>query len=597
VRLLAAAVLCALVAAAGASAATTPTTAATAPVYDGNGRLVQTPFVPPPAQRLTKQQAIDGFLAFPKVAHWLAHYPRKTWVTDATYDDKAQVWKVNVWSGKAGEVATGTVVDATAAVTSAWTGPQVAWGMARGAKGSFGGKRINETWLWLTFCGLFLLGLVDWRRPLSPRNLDLFALVFLSLSLWYFNEGNVFTSVPLVYPSLFYLAGRTIWLGVRGRPTRAGRPLWPVWVLAAATVFVAGFRVGLNVKDSNVIDVGYSGVIGADRVWHGQSPYGHFPTEGNLKPCGPADANGEIRDRIQTNGRCESANDQGDTYGPAAYLVYLPGYWIFGWSGKWDKLPAAHFTSIAFDLLAILGLALVGKRFGGGRLAATLAFAWATFPFTQYVSSTNANDAIPPVFLIWGFWLVTSPWARGLLSGLSAAAKFAALVVLPLWATYPERRRPAFWKFVAGVALAICLTFWVLLLEPSPLHAARVFWDRTVGYQLGRQAPFSLWDWRQYHAGLPDLHVVQRVLQVLLVLGAVAAALWPRRKTPFQLGALTAALLIGFELVLTYWFYTYIAWFFPFVVYAVLAGEPRRAPVAETSEADGRRVRELVPAG
>jgi hypothetical protein len=34
---------------------------------------------------------------------------------------------------------------------------------------------------------------------------------------------------------------------------------------------------------------------------------------------------------------------------------------------------------------------------------------------------------------------------------------------------------------------------------------------------------------------------------------------------------LTGALLIGFELVLTHWFYLYIPWFFPFVAFALLA--------------------------
>jgi len=129
---------------------------------------------------------------------------------------------------------------------------------------------------------------------------------------------------------------------------------------AAATVFIAGFRVGLNIRSSNVIDVGYSGVIGADRIWHGQSPYGHFPIEGDRPKCGPADSSGEVRNRIQTNGRCESANPLGDTYGPVSYIAYLPGYWLFGWSGKWDSLPSVHFTSLLFDGLALLGLGLGG---------------------------------------------------------------------------------------------------------------------------------------------------------------------------------------------------------------------------------------------
>ena len=92
-------------------------------------------------------------------------------------------------------------------------------------------------------------------------------------------------------------------------------------------------------RASNVIDVGYSGIIGADRIVHGQSPYGHFPVEDPQPKCGPADSEGEVRDRIQTNGRCETANPLGDTYGPVSYLAYIPGYAIFGWSHKWDGLP------------------------------------------------------------------------------------------------------------------------------------------------------------------------------------------------------------------------------------------------------------------
>src|SRR5581483_5791492 len=210
---------------------------------------------------------------------------------------------------------TGDVDESTGVVTQAWTGPQVAWTMARGYKGAFGGKQINSPAIWLAFCAVFLAGLIDWRRIRSVRNADLVVLLSFTFSLWFFNRGNIFAAMPLAYPPLLWLLARCIWIARDDRPSR-GAPVWPVWVLAAATVFLAGFRVGVNVRASNVIDVGYSGVIGADRIVNGQSPYGHFPVEDDLKPCGPADSSGEIRDRIQTNGRCESANPLGDTYGP-----------------------------------------------------------------------------------------------------------------------------------------------------------------------------------------------------------------------------------------------------------------------------------------
>jgi predicted dehydrogenase len=137
--------------------------------------------------------------------------------------------------------------------------------------------------------------------------------------------------------------------------------------------------------------------------------------------------------------------------------------------------------------------------------------------------------------------------------------------------------------------------FSILLLEPSPAHAARVFWDRTFGWQVGRDSPFSIWGWGQYHAaGIPDLGPFQQLAIALLLAGAIACYFVPRRKTPLQLAALTAAVLIGFELTLTHWFYLYIPWFFPFVAFVVLAARRRRA---ETVPAHDDAERELVATG
>jgi hypothetical protein len=347
-------------------------------------------------------------------------------------------------------------------------------------------------------------------------------------------------------------------------------------VFAVVAVFLAGFRIGLNAEAKHgVIDVGYAGVIGANRIVSGEAPYGHMPVRGDLKPCGPKDAEGDVRDRIQTNGRCESANDHGDTYGPFSYAAYIPAYLVFGWSGKWDSLPAAHATSIAFDLLTMLGLVLVGFRFGGARLGAVLAFAWAAYPFTAYTLNANTNDAFMPALLVWGFWLVSSPCARGTAVGLAGWTKFGSLLLAPLWSTYPTFSRRAFVRFAVAFAAVTAGAFAVLLLEPSLWTALRSFWDHTMGFQLGRHSPFSLWDWGQYHArGIPDLAPAKPVLEVFAVLLAFGVAVYPRRKSPVQLAALTAAVLLAFELPLTHWFYLYLPWVFPFVMLWLLLPEP-----------------------
>lgn len=519
---------------------------------------------PPSPPRLREEEAIARFLAVGKVADWVGRYPRRGRVAQAEYDGRYRDWTVRVWWGQAGEIAVGRVDDLSGRVTEAWTGPQVAWTMARGVEGAFGGKAVSSLPVWLGLCAVFLLGLADLGRPLSLRNLDLVALLSFSVSLWFFNQGRIFTSVPLVYPPLLYLLARCLWVGATGR-VRPPSLAWPLWALVAAAIFLAGFRMGLEWTSSNVIDVGYSGVIGAQRIWSGEAPYGHFPREQG-RPCAPADRDGRSVYRVQTNGRCEAANEHGDTYGPVAYLAYLPGLWLLGWKGKGDDLDAARLTSSLFDLLCLLGLALLGLRLGGRRGAALLAFSWVAYPFTLLALSANSNDAVQVAFLVLALGFASSPAGRGVFLSLAGWTKFAPLLLVPLFARFAGSRL----RFAAGFVLATAVAFAVLLLEPDPLRAARVFWERTIANQIGRDSPFSLWDWGQYRAGLPDLRLLQPVLAGAVVLGALALAFRPRRLSLRRLAALAAAVLVGFQVVLTHWFYLYLPWLFPLVAAALL---------------------------
>ena len=142
----------ALVAAAPAPAATTTAT-------------VPASFTAQAEPRLEQQEALDRVLANPKVADWLDRYPPDP-QTEAVYDADSGTWTVKAWSGEAGQIVLATVADSSGEVTEAWTGPQVAWTMARGGPGAFGGKRINSIPVWLVFCVAFLVGLADLRRPL-----------------------------------------------------------------------------------------------------------------------------------------------------------------------------------------------------------------------------------------------------------------------------------------------------------------------------------------------------------------------------------------------------------------------------------------------
>jgi len=55
-------------------------------------------------------------------------------------------------------------------VTEAWTGPQVAWAQDRGVRARSEAKDQFKQWLWLVFCGIFLFGLVEWRKANRARH-------------------------------------------------------------------------------------------------------------------------------------------------------------------------------------------------------------------------------------------------------------------------------------------------------------------------------------------------------------------------------------------------------------------------------------------
>src|SRR5204863_3334409 len=125
----------------------------------------------PPKIRLDEKTVTRVARKRAKVRDWLALYKRVTSSVDAPKDGNGS-WTVHFYApnplhkGDRDEIAQAVVQDSTGAVTEAWTGPQVAWKMARGYDGAFG-RKINDPWIWLGLCAIFFAGLVDWRRPLA----------------------------------------------------------------------------------------------------------------------------------------------------------------------------------------------------------------------------------------------------------------------------------------------------------------------------------------------------------------------------------------------------------------------------------------------
>lgn len=459
-------------------------------------------------------------------------------LTATVETDSPLRWEVGYFDGSDKVVL--VVVDGVSGeVEESWTGEQVAWPMARGRSGQFG-HILNAPYVWIPMALVFFCALFDFSRPGRIAHLDLLVLLSFGVSHVFFNNAEIGVSVPLYYPPLLYLLARMLWIGFRGSGAVL-RPSLPLKWVVVLCVVLAIFRVTIAIADSGVIDVGYAGVIGADKITDANPIYG----EGSF----PDD------------------NPTGDTYGPANYFAYVPFEEVFPWSGSWDELPAARGAALFFDLATLAGLIALGRRLGGRRLAGTLALAWLAYPYADFVLQSNSNDSLIAALLVWSLALFAQPLARGALLATAAAAKFAPVALFPLFAAGERgllaRRpsRPALRPILlyGGAFLATAALF---MAHPAIDPGLATFYDRTIGSQAERVSPFSIWG----QADLGGLHAAVKLFAVAL---AVAVALLPRERHLGRVAALAAAVMISVELTAEHWFYLYIVWFLPMLLLAI----------------------------
>jgi hypothetical protein len=491
--------------------------------------------VRPPGFRIDGLQAVAIANSLPAIKKLVARYPEmKVMPTISPLAVDAGTfyhWSVQYLvpgsndTRKRGEVEVGP----EGHVYEVTTGVDVGWPIEHGYKGVLG-QKLNAPYIWLTLCFFFLLPFFDFRHPFRLLHLDLVMLLGFGASHYFFNLGKPWISVPLIYPALLYCAGRMAVAGFR--PARRRTPLIPHIgnrVLLVLLVVLLALRGVFAFTGAETFDVGFAGVIGADRIAHGQELY--------------------------------VLNDyHGDTYGPVNYLAYVPFELAFPYHGEAKNPVAAEAASVAFDALMVLGLFFLGRRLRRGppgtRLGLALAVAWTAYPYTSLVLASSTNDVLVPLFVVGALLAIGSAPGRACLLALGTMVKFVPGLLVPPLAAGNARVTWRVVIFLAAFALACAL----LILPFLPDGGFSEFWNTTLGFQLHRTSPLTLWGRN------PDLAWVKTVIAVLVVAFSLTTAWWPRRRSTAQVAALSGAVLAAAQLGTGYWLYFYIVWFAPFLL-------------------------------
>jgi hypothetical protein len=267
-----------------------------------------------------------------------------------------------------------------------------------------------------------------------------------------------------------------------------------------------------------------------------------------------------------------TADPHTDTYGPLNYEAYLP------FAAVADPHLAARLTTLFFDLLSAVLLFILGLRVRGLTAGALLAYSWLAFPFTLYEDALGFNDSIVAAALLGVILVEASPIRRGALAAVVAWTKLSPLALVPLLAGHRARGAGAARRLLAfGVAFSLVTA---LIFLPALSHSSLgAFASRTFGFQAGRPPGGSLWGVLQnvYAVHHPWIGTVSRVAHGVLtaIMGAFVILMLraPRREDAIGLAAASAAVLLALEICLSYYSFSYILWFAPLVLVALILGE------------------------
>jgi hypothetical protein len=400
----------------------------------------------------------------------------------------------------------------------------------------YGSRLSDSPWL-LAVLGLGFLLAAATRPLLSLRNLDLVALLSLTVPIVAGDHQLFELSVLSGYPPLAYLCWRFVQRASSAREPRRAEPLlapagWRMRRALAYGIGTAAVLLGIvAVSSAGAIDVGFASTAGATLLLHGTLPYGHMPPD----------------------------VVHGDTYPLLNYVLYLPAAAVGPVRDAFDDTSSAVLVGFAAALVVAVALRPSGRR---------AVLAWLCFPPVAVAVASGTNDLLLAAAVAAALALAARESRSTLALAAGAWIKLAPLVILPLWLSRLRGRSLAR-GLGAAAGLSASLLLWLLILGGAAAPGRMI---HALSFQLERGTLQSAW-------ALLGAGGLQRVVQAA-TLGLIAwTALYARRARdlePARLAALAGAVLAALQLSASNWSYLYLVWLFPCAAVALI-GEPRAA--------------------
>lgn len=463
--------------------------------------------------------------------------------------------------------------------------------------------------LWIGVLVTFVV-LGDFERLLSRKNAALAAVLVLAVFLlnvieWGNQAGSRFA--PWGFTAIYLTtAAYAAWgLALAGRrrslewtpnlPDR-GLRLLVVLILLVNAAVVFGRRPD---------DAGYYTNLGARR-WAetGVLPYGDVKLQGPDAPGFGAAA----------------------TYGPLLYASHLPAQWLLRTKANppdadpmdksyvRPKILATQVTCFIFYVVGLIALFTIVRDLTSPAMAWAAVALYAGSPYVlglggdEFVVGGLAfvSHIAPVSVMLLAFMLAKRPLLSGALLAAAAGVLFFPLFVFPAWLGWHLWRREGAGRFAIGfIGGGIAIAALVVAFTPAPegSNAIAMFLRSTLEHQEGvgaRQYGASAFGFWGTHPGLAAFwqhplwgsSPLFEPTFVVYALFCVATFFIARGRSLAQLAGLTAALTAGVQLWKTHAAGSYVEWYLPFLIIALLCADSG-APADRPDAGDVPRPRQL----